>query len=295
MISPLCGWFSESEENLMADITAEAVRALRERTDLPMMDCKKALVEAGGDQEKAVQILKKKVKGLTEKFPDRVASEGKVATLTAPDGKSAVMVELLCESAPVARNDDFLFLADQLTKQLLNGPGAANAEELLSQKSPDKPAMTIHELYEEVLNKIREKIVVGRIIKAPGPVAGYTHHDGTLGVLFQAKGDNATAPVLRDVAMHIAALNPKVCLPEQLDPAAVAVEKAKQAEEARKSGKPENIIEKIVEGKMRTFYNNEGVLVAQPFAKDDTKSVAQALSAAGLTATGFIRWRLGKP
>ena len=110
----------------------------------------------------------------------------------------------------------------------------------------------------------------------------------------QAAGQNATAPVLRDVAMHIAALNPAVCLPEQVDSALVAAEKTKQTEDARKSGKPENIIEKIVEGKMRMFYNDQGVLVAQPFAKDDSKTVAQALSAAGLTATGFIRWRLGK-
>jgi len=181
-----------------------------------------------------------------------------------------------------------------LTKQLLNGPGAATPEELLSQKAPDKPSQTLHDLHEEILNKIRENIVVARIIKVGGPVAGYTHHDGKLGVLMQASGANATAPVLRDVAMHIAALNPIVCLPEQLDQAAVAAERARQSEEARKSGKPENIIEKIVEGKLRMFYNNEGVLVAQPFAKDDTKSVAQALSAAGLTATGFIRWRLGK-
>ena len=114
-------------------------------------------------------------------------------------------------------------------------------------------------------------------------------------MLFQAEGQNATAPVLRDVAMHVASLNPAVCLPEQLDPAAVAAEKARQAEEARKSGKPENIIEKIVEGKMRMFYNNEGVLVAQPFVKDDKKTVAEALAAAGLSAKGFIRWRLGKP
>jgi elongation factor Ts len=278
----------------MAEITAEAVRTLRERTDLPMMECKKALVEAGGDQEKAVQILKERVKGLKLKVADRMTSEGKVATLTAPDGLSAVMIELLCESAPVAKNDDFLLLCDQLAKQLLNGPGAQTAEELLAQKCPDKP-MTLHELHENVLNKIRENIVVGRIIKVKGPVAGYTHHDGTLGVLFQASGQNATAAVLRDVAMHIAALNPTVCLPEQLDPAIVAVEKKRLTEEAQKSGKPANIIEKMVEGKMRVFYNNEGVLVAQPFAKDDSKTVAQALSAAGLTATGFIRWRLGKP
>jgi elongation factor Ts len=192
-----------------------------------------------------------------------------------------------------------------LTKQLLNGPvvtgtvvtgtGAANPDELLSQKCPDKSAMTLRELHEEILNRIRENIVVARAIKLDGPVAGYTHHDGTLGVLFQASGANATSPVLREVAMHIAAMNPTVCLPEQLDPALVAAEKARQSEDARKSGKPENIIEKIVEGKMRTYYNNEGVLVAQPFAKDDTKTVAQALAAVGLTATGFTRWRLGKP
>jgi len=279
----------------MAEITAEAVRALRERTSLPMMECKKALVEAGGDADKAVKILKERVKGWKEKSADRTTSEGRVATLTAADGNSAVMVEVQCESAPVARNDDFLFLCDQLTKQLLNGPGAATPQELLAQKCPDKPAQTLHDLHEEVLNKIRENIVVARIIKVKGPVAGYTHHDGKLGVLFQATGQNATSPVLRDVAMHIAALNPIVCLPNQLDQAAVAAEKARQSEEARKSGKPENIIEKIVEGKMRTFYNDQGVLVAQPFAKDDSKTVAQALSAAGLTATGFIRWRLGNP
>ena len=277
----------------MAEITAEAVRSLRERTDLPMMECKKALVEAGGDQEKAVQILKERVKGLKLKVADRTTSEGRIPTLTSADGMSAVMVEVQCESAPVAKGEDFLFFCGQLTKQLLNGPGAATPEELLAQKCPDKPDLTLHELHEEILNKIRENIVVSRVIKVKGPVAGYTHHDGKLGVLMQAAGQNATAPVLRDVAMHIAALNPTVCLPEQLDQKVVAAEKERQSEEAGKSGKPANIIEKIVEGKMRLFYDQQGVLVAQPFAKDDSKTVAQALSAAGLTATGFIRWRLG--
>jgi len=242
----------------MAVITAEAVRTLRERTDLPMMECKKALVEANGDQEKAVQILKERVKGLKLKVADRTTSEGRIPTLTAADGLSAVMVEVQCESAPVAKGEDFLFLCDQLTKQLLNGPGANTPEELLAQKCPDKPGLTLLELHEEILNKIRENIVVARIIRVNGPVAGYTHHDGKLGVLMQASGQNATAPVLRDVAMHIAALNPSVCLPDQLDPAIVAAEKERQSADARKSGKPENIIEKIVEGKMRTFYNDQG-------------------------------------
>lgn len=278
----------------MAEITAEAVRSLRERTDLPMMECKKALVEAGGDQEKAVQILKERVKGLKDKVADRTTSEGRVATLAAADGSAAVMVEVQCETAPVSKNEDFLFFADQLCKQLLNGPGANTPEELLSQPSPDKPGQTLHDVHEELLNKIREKIVVGRIVKVKGPATVYTHHDGTVGVIVQATGKIGNADTFRDVAMHVAALNPAVCLPEQLDPAIVATERAKQTEEAKKSGKPDNIIEKIVEGKMRTFYNGEGVLVAQPFAKDDTKTVAQALSAIGLTATAFTRWRLGK-
>jgi elongation factor Ts len=277
----------------MAEITAEAVKTLRERTDLPMMECKKALTEAKGDQELAVRILKERVKGLKVKVADRVTSEGRVATLVSPDGLAGVMVEVQCETAPVARNDDFLFLCDQLTKQLLTGPGAATPDELLSQQCPDRKGVTLRELYEEILNKIRENIVVARAVRLPGPIAAYTHHDGKLGVLFQAAGTNATAEVLRDVAMHVAALNPAACMPEQLDQQAVAAEKARHVEEARNSGKPENIIEKIVEGKMRMYYSNEGVLVAQPFAKDDTKTVAQALSANGLTAVGFTRWRLG--
>jgi elongation factor Ts len=278
----------------MAEITAEAVKALRERTNLPMMECKKALLEADGDPEKAIKILKERVKGLQVKVADRVTSEGRVATMSAADGMSAVMVEVRCESAPVAKGDDLLFLCDQLCKQLLNGPGAASPEELLSQPCPDKPETTLRELHEEALNKIRENIVVARVLKVGGPVASYTHHDGSLGVLVQAAGTNATAPVLRDVAMQIAALNPAVCLPEQLDPALVAAARAKETEEAKKSGKPDNIIDKIVDGKMRLFYSNEGVLVAQPFVKDDKKTVEQALAGAGLTAIGFTRWRLGK-
>lgn len=276
------------------EITAEMVKSLRERTDLPMMQVKKALIEANGDAEEAIRILKESVKNFKEKSKDRVTSEGRVATLTAADGSSAVMVELQCESAPVARGDDFLFLCDQLTKQLLAGPGASTPEELLSQSAPDRAGSTLSDLLDEVLNKIREKIVVARILRLDGPVAGYTHHDGSLGVLFQASGENKTAETLRDVAMHVAAMNPAVCLPEQLDPAVVSAEKDKLVAEAQASGKPENIIEKMVAGKMKMFFANEGVLVEQPFAKDQSKTVEKALADVGLTAVGFTRWRLGQ-
>lgn len=278
----------------MAEITAEAVRALRERTDLPMMECKKALIEAGGDQEAAVRILKEKVKGFKEKSKDRVTSEGRIATLTAPDGLTAVMIDLRCESAPVSKSEDFTFLAGQLTKQLLNGPGASTPEELLAQPAPDKPGVKLSDLQDEIINKIRENIVVARVLKVPGPVATYTHHDGSLGVVFQASGQNATAPVLRDVAMHIASMNPTVCLPAQLDPAVVAAQREKEIADARASKKPENIVEKIVSGKMHIFFANEGVLVEQAFVKDQAKTVEKALAEAGLAAVGFTRWRLGQ-
>jgi elongation factor Ts len=278
----------------MAEITAEAVRALREITDLPMMECKKALTEAGGDQEKAITILRERVKGLSVKFKDRVTSEGRVATMTSPDGMVGVMVEMQCETAPVARNDDFLFVCDQLCKRLLAGPGAATPEELLAQTAPDRPEAKLSELLDNVFNKIREKMVVSRVLRVTGPVGAYTHHDGKLGVLLQASGTNGNAEVLRGVAMQIAALKPNACLPSELDPAVVEAERVKQAADAKASGKPDNVVEKIVAGKMRTYFANEGVLVEQPYVKEDSKTVEKALAEAGLTAVGYTRWLLGQ-
>lgn len=278
----------------MAEITSEAVRALREKTDLPMMECKKALTEANGDEALAIKLLRERVKNLTVKLEGRTTSEGRVATMVSDDGTKACMVEVQCETNPVAKNDDFLFMCQQLCKQLLVGPGASTPDELLSQPVPDKPGSTLKDIYEETLNKIRERIVVSRIITVPGPVGVYTHHDGKMGVVFQATGDGKAPDLLRDVAMHIAALGPKCTLPDGLDPELVAAEKKKCMEEARASGKPENILEKIVAGKLTLFYGNEGVLVAQPFAKDQTKTVEKVLAEKGYTAKGFTRWRIGQ-
>jgi elongation factor Ts len=149
-------------------------------------------------------------------------------------------------------------------------------------------------LYEEVVNTIREKIVLARVIRVKGPVGGYVHHDGKQGVLFQAEGANLTAPVLRDVAMHIAALKPVCTLPDQLPADVVNAERERLRAEAKKAGKPDNIVEKIVEGQMTTFYSDQGVLVCQPFAKDDSKRVSQALAEAGLKAVSFTRWVIGR-
>ena len=146
--------------------------------------------------------------------------------------------------------------------------------------------------YEELINKIREKIVVNRVATLAGPVDGYVHHDGKTGVMFQGKGET-DADILRDVAMHIAAMRPSVMRPEDLDPVLVQEERSRLSDEARATGKPDNIIERIVDGRMKNFFVEQGVLLSQPFAKDDSKTVEKALKECSIEAVGFHRWQVG--
>ncbi|MBI1311990.1 translation elongation factor Ts [bacterium] len=274
-------------------VSAAAVKALREKTNLPMMDCKKALVEADGNEEKAIEILREQFKKIQLNRADNATTEGTIAILINDDASLAAMVEVQCESAPVATGEDLQRFAKQCAEQLLNGPGAATPEELLGQPAPGAEGKTLQQCWEDMTNQIREKIVVARVARVEGPVQGYVHHDGKKGVLFQADGDSGKLDVLRDVAMHIAALSPACCHPEELDAAAVAAERARLTEEAKASGKPDNIVEKIVDGQMKKFFDEQGVLTYQAFAKDDSKTVSQALAEAGYTAKGFTRWVLG--
>ena len=277
----------------MAEITAQAVKQLRDLTDLPMMDVKKALVEAAGDQMRAIEILKERSKKFSLKRSENATSEGLIRVLATEDGSRAAMVEIQCESAPVAKADDFVFLADQCVKQLLNGPGATTPEELLAQPVPDRAGLTLGGLLEEVVGKIREKMVLARVLRVEGPAGGYAHHDGKTGVLFRASGESKGLAVLKDVAMHVAALKPVVTHPEELPADQITAERTRLSQEATATGKPANIIEKMVDGRMKTFYAENGVLAHQLFAKDDSKSVSQALAENGLKAVGFTRWLLG--
>ena len=277
----------------MAEITAQAVKELRDLTNLPMMEVKRALTEANGDQKRAIELLKEANKKVSIKRAENATSEGLIKTLVAADGSRAVMVEIQCESAPVAKADDFVFLADQCAKQLLEGPGASTPEELLKQAAPDRPGTTLAGLLEEVVGKIREKMVLARVLRVDGPAGAYTHHDGKTGVLFRAAGDNKIAAVLRDVAMHVAALRPAVTHPEELSADEVAAERTRLTQEAAASGKPANILEKIVDGRLKTYYAEQGVLGFQLFAKDDSKTVNQALAESGLKPVSFTRWILG--
>jgi len=275
----------------MVEITAAAVKALRERTDLPMMECKKALVEAEGDQEQAVEILKAQFKTILDKRANNPTEEGRIFFRASDDGGQAAMVEIQCESAPVATSQALSEFGDAMVSQLLNGPGADSPEALMSQ-IPDDADATLQTQFEELVNRIREKIMVNRVARVSGPVGGYVHHDGKTGVMFQAKGDSS-GEILRYVAMHIAALRPAVTRPEELDDGLVQEERRRLTDEAKATGKPDNIIDRIVDGRMQNFFQEQGVLLSQLFAKDDSKTVEKTLSESGLEAVGFHRWQVG--
>ncbi|HAD60571.1 MAG TPA: translation elongation factor Ts [Planctomycetaceae bacterium] len=276
----------------MPDVTAADVKALRERTDLPMMECKRALVEADGDADKAVEILKKQFKKIQDKRSENATEEGRIFIAITEDRSEAAMIEIQCESAPVATGEALEALGTAAVNQLLNGPGADSPEALMSQ-TPEGSSQSLQDLYEDFVNKIREKTVVVRIDRVAGPAGGYVHHDFKTGVVFQAKGEAKNPEILRDVAMHIAALKPVCCHAEELDAAIVEAERNTHSEAARASGKPEQIIDKIVDGQMKKFFAEKGVLLYQPFAKDDKKSVQQVLTENNLEAVGFNRWKVG--
>lgn len=277
----------------MAEISAAVVMALREKTGLPLMEVKKALKEAGGDESRAIEVLKAQFGKVMEKRAANPTEEGRIFIQVKEDGSAAAMVELQCESAPVAGNDEFNALGHALVTQLLAGPGAASPDELLGQPAPGKGG-TLRAMFEDIVNKIREKIVVARVTRVTGPVGSYVHHDHKTAVLMQAEGAAKDLSILRDVAMHVAAMKPAVTHIAELDPAIVQKERDRLTEEARKTGKPENIIEKIVDGKLRVFYKDEaGVLVEQAYAKDDSKTVGQVLAEKGLKAKAFTLWVLG--
>ncbi|MGQ9821313.1 MAG: translation elongation factor Ts [Thermogutta sp.] len=275
----------------MSQISAAVVKALRERTGLPMMDCKRALEEAEGDAEKAIEILRKSGQKVMEKRADRETSFGRIAIYQDFAGKKAAMVELLCESAPVAKSPDFVDLAEDLVHQLALGPGAQNAEELLAQPSGKEPGKTLKDRLTEVVNRIRESFRVGRILRLEGSCGVYLHHDASKAALVEVEGGDAE--LAKEICMHVVAMRPKAMTRDDLDPAVVAKEREILTEMTRQSGKPENIIPKIVEGRMKDFFA-QNCLVDQPFVKEPGVSVRQFAGDRGMKLVRFVYWEVGK-
>jgi len=273
----------------MAGITAAAVKSFRERTGLPLMDCKKALAETNGDEDAAIEILRKKGKALSDKRGDRETSFGRFGMYLG-DGVGA-MVELQCESAPVTQNEEFLQLASDLAQQLATGPGAASADELLAQDSPSS-GKSLGDQKDDLFNRIREVFKVGRMVRIDGSCGAYEHPGSVIhGVILEAEG--GTPEQLRDICMHVAAMNPAAMKTEELDADLVAKEREILRDAALKEGKPENIVDKMVEGRLRNFYA-ERVLEEQPFVKAESGETVGAFAKAnGIALKQFVHWEMG--
>ena len=275
----------------MMNITAAAVKQLRERTGLPMMDCKRALQESAGDEDKAVALLREAGAKTMEKRAGRETSAGRIAVYTDLDPGIGAIIELQCESAPVASNEEFVQLANDLARQLATGPGAGGAEELLAQPSPSNPDKTLKQQFDGLTNRIREVFRLTRIKRIDGPCGGYTHHNGAPGVILEVEGGEAA--LAKDICMHIAAMRPAVASKEELDPEEIEKERQILTKAAMAEGKPENIAAKMVEGRLKNYYA-ERCLADQPFVKDDKQTVGKVAEQAGMKIIRFVRWELEK-
>jgi elongation factor Ts len=277
---------------MSAMITAAMVNELRKRTTRPMMECKSVLVEAEGDMEKAIDLIRIRNKSVGVNRALNETAEGRMGIGFDKASDSAAIVELRCESAPVAKSDHFIKLANEIATHIA-AKNPASVEVLLTQEIA--PGLTVTDRIHEVLGLLRENMKVQRFQRLTGGVFGeYVHHDGTLGVLVQAKGA-ANPEVLKDLSMHIAAVQPTPAATNrsEVDPALIAKEKEIAKAKAEATGKPAQIAEKIAEGQMKTWFA-ENVLVEQPFVKDQAKTVGDVLKEAGLEVTKFVRYKVGE-
>jgi elongation factor Ts len=272
----------------MAEITAGMVKELRERTGLGMMDCKKALVEANGDMEKAIDDLRKASGLKAAKKAGRIAAEGVVLTKVSDDGSFGIIVEVNSETDFVARDENFLSFANKV----INEAFTRRVSDVAALMAGD-----LEKVREALVQKIGENINVRRIqiveFKNPnvGIVDTYIHSNNRIAVVVALKGgDSALA---KDIAMHVAAVNPLVVRSEDVPKELLAKESEIYSAQARESGKPEEIIEKMIQGRLRK-YVAEVSLLDQPFVKDGEITVAALLKKAGADVVSFIRYEVGE-
>jgi elongation factor Ts len=267
-------------------ISASMVKELRERTGAGMMQCKNALVEANGDLDSAAEVLRISGQANADKKAKRIAADGRI--VVAQDGNKAVVVEVNSETDFVANDENFVVFAEAVAAAAL-ASGTTDVETLAGEKLADGRA--IEEARTELVGKVGENIGVRRIgqIESAGVIASYTHGARIGSVVAIEGGDEVLA---RDVAMHIAASNP-MCIDESGIPAeTLESERRILTEQAQDSGKPAEIIEKMVAGRINK-YLKEITLLGQPFVKDPDVSVGKLLSAANATVTGFVRFEVG--
>ena len=284
-------------------ITAQSVKELREKTGAGMMDCKKALTEAQGDMEKAIEILREKGLAAAAKKAGRVAAEGIVKTYISEDSKSAGIVELNCETDFVAANEEFVNFAARLAEMASN-TSAKSVEEFVTEKFDAEN--TVSEALTALIAKLGENMTVRRFDKfnvSNGVVESYIHGGGRIGVVVELNCDADNASVLKEVAkdvcMQVAAANPSFLSREDVDTEALEKEKEIYRVQALNEGKPENIVEKMVMGRIQKYYK-EVCLLDQAWVKDGDKSISKYLQekskevGSPITINKFVRFERGE-
>ena len=273
----------------MMEITAGMVRELRDKPAAPMMECKKALTEAGGDLARAEEILRIKLGNKASKASARVTAEGVVATFVLPDGKTGAIVEVNCETDFVAKNEDFLRFARQAAEMA----ATQNPADIAELSAVRLGGSTVEEVRKALVGKIGENVALRRFarIAATGRLATYIHGGAKVGVLVDVEGGDET--LAKDIAMHIAALKPCALSREQIPAELVRRERDIARAKAAESGKPANIVEKMVDGSVRKFLQ-EVTLLGQPFVKDDKQTVEQLLKGKGARAHAFCLYAVGE-
>lgn len=280
----------------MPAVTPQMVKQLRDRTDQPMGLCKKALDQNDGDMQKAIDWLRSQNKNMGVAREGNETAEGRIGTCVDNAANLAAIVEMRCESAPSAKSDQFIALASDLAKAV----AASKAADVSAMLVEPFGAGTVLDRINDVVGVIREKMVLHKFQRVEGGVYGsYVHHDGTVGVLVECKGGAANDELLRDVAAHIAALNPPYTTLAEVPSDVVEKErglvKAEIDADPKNASKPANILEKMAEGKLRTRLS-EVVLTEQPMAnagKYPNTSVGAALKKAGLEPVRFVRLKVG--
>ncbi len=281
----------------MADISAGLVKDLREKTGAGMMDCKKALVEAGGDMDKAADLLRERGVAKAGKRAGRTTSEGRVIAMVAADGKSGALVELNCETDFVAKTDDYEALGAELARRVCeNDPAEVDALLALSGEGG-----TLNDQLVAAIAKLGENIQVRRIarlsVEDKGTVSAYVHAGGKIGTLVGARADDpsdaAVQALVHNVCMHVAAVGPASLSRDDLPSEMVEKERQMLSKQAEAEGKPANIIEKMVEGRISKYFK-EVVLLEQPLVMDAETTIGGAAKNAGATISGYRRFQLGE-
>jgi elongation factor Ts len=272
----------------MIEISASMVKELRERTDAPMMDCKKALTEAEGDMTRAEEILRVRFGNKASKAAGRVAAEGTVGVSIAADGKTGAMIEVNSETDFCAKNEDFL----AFTSELAGIVAANNAADITAVGALAMRNATVEETRAQLVGKIGENITPRRFVKinAAGKLASYVH-GSKIGVLVDLVGGDDT--LAKDIAMHIAAAKPKSLDASGISQDLIDAERRVAIEKAKEAGKPETMLEKIADGTVQKFLK-EVTLLSQVFVKDDKFTIESLLKSKGASVASFTMYTVGE-